>query len=139
MSNETCRCELTGEDVSVLKMIAFAVAVVVILFSLTECNGSPARGQKVGQLVKVASQGFFVKTCEAELVKGGLTGGSGTVGAAPFDFTISDEALVNKAEQYMRNQTEVVISYKVAYFWWRFSSENHGTFLVDIQPMAINK
>ena len=75
------------------------------------------------------------KTDEAELIRGGLTDGSGSIGSAPFDFTIDDQDLLAKAKEYMQNQTEVLITYKISYVYLSINSENQGIYLLDIQPV----
>ncbi len=50
-------------------------------------------GEKVGQIIKLNRQGFFCKTYEAELIRGGLNNGSGAASTL-FDFTIEDERLI---------------------------------------------
>jgi len=116
-------------------VIISGLALLFIVSTLTECNRTPGTGQKVGQIVKVSKEGFLFKTYEAQLIRGGLTDGSGTVGTVPFDFTIRDKNLVKKAEQYMESQMEVIIVYKVSYLYLITNSENHGIYLLDIQPV----
>jgi hypothetical protein len=76
-------------------------------------------------MTKLAQQGVFVTTWEAELVRGGsFTGGTGVQGA-PFDFTIDDPALLAKARDAFDNQKEVRIKYhKKTLCWYSHSDCN---------------
>ena len=67
-------------------------------------------GEKIGVITKLAKNGTFCQTWEAEIVRGGLNGGSGVVGQ-PFDFTIEDEQLVTQIKEALDNQKEVKIFY----------------------------
>jgi hypothetical protein len=117
-------------------LIIFGFIFLFILSSMVSCHkSSPGKGQKVGQIVKINHQGFMFKTDEAELIRGGLTDGSGAIGSAPFDFTIDDKDLLAKAKEYMQNQTEVLITYKISYVYLSINSENQGIYLLDIQPV----
>lgn len=98
------------------------------------CNGSPGSGEKIGQIVKVSEVGMMSKTFEGQLIRGGMTGGSGTAGTPPFDFTIESEEMAQKAREYMQSQTEVVIHYRTEFVYSEFRTENGGVFLTSIEP-----
>lgn len=87
-----------------LVIAAFAV--------LTACgngmnNGS---GKNIGQIVKIAKHGILCTTGEAELVRGGFSGGSGVNGVA-FHFSIPDETLFSQLERSMEAQQEIELFY----------------------------
>lgn len=71
---------------------------------------NPGEGQKIGQIVKVSKEGILAKTWEAQLVRGGVTDGSGTIGQA-WNFTIPDAALAKEAIRMMESQREVIVRY----------------------------
>ncbi len=98
-------------------------------------NPSPGTGEKVGQIVKIANRGLIWKTFEAELIRGGMSGGSGSFGTTPFDFTIEDADMAKKAEGYMNSQTEVKIKYRMEGVWACARSESDGHFLISIEPL----
>lgn len=109
-----------------------ALAAVALLAS--GCTRVPS-AQKNGTIVKLAKQGIFFKTWEAEIVRGGsFTGGTGVQGA-PFDFTISDPALLAKVKAAFENQQEVRITYHQS---WPapFSSDSDGNFLDSIEVVS---
>ena len=58
------------------------------LLFLTSCTvNKPSEGSKIGRIVKLSKYGLFSKTWEGELIRGGLTDGSGVNGTS-FHFTI---------------------------------------------------
>jgi hypothetical protein len=99
------------------------------------CNiHHPGKGQKIGQIVKLSYGGVFRDTWEGQLIRGGLSDGSGTVGIAPFDFTVEDKALIPIIQGYMSNQTEVIITYQTEGIYSVLRSNSGGDFLLSIQP-----
>jgi|GEM_PF-2749993 len=117
------------------EMKAVVVALVLLVF-FAGCgiNTDPGSGEKIGQIVKVSKEGMFFDTQEAQLIRGGLTSGSGAFGTVPFNFTIEDEALVKKVQEYMQNQREVIIKYRIEGIYSRSRSGSHGHFLISIEP-----
>lgn len=110
-----------------------AIAILAAALALTGCT-SVVDAQKNGTMTKLAQQGVFVSTWEAELVRGGsFTGGTGVQGA-PFDFTINDPALLAKARDAFDNQKEVRIKYhKKTLCWYSHSGCN---FLDSIEVVS---
>jgi hypothetical protein len=111
-------------------------AVLILALSFVGCgvNTSPGNGEKIGQIVKISKQGMMSHTWEAQLIRGGMNGGSGSFGTVPFDFTIENDADAEKATQFMQNQTEVVIHYRMEGIYSSFRTESDGHFLVSIEP-----
>lgn len=108
----------------------------IILSLLFFCSCSiatPKSGQKIGQIVKLSNDGFFVKTCEVELIRGGFSDGSGVMGNV-FHFTIEKEELKTIAKKAMESQKEVIIEYEVELITSFFrSSEYPAHFITNIQ------
>lgn len=115
-----------------MKKVALIAAFAAI--ALTGCIDK-GKGEKLGVLTKLAEQGAVFPTWEAELVRGGLVGGSGVNGAA-FHFTIEDPALVKQLQDALENQKEVKIEYRTEMFApFRSESGNHFlTKLTIIEP-----
>lgn len=89
------------------------------------------KGEKIGVITKLAKTGAFCKTWEGQIVRGGLSGGTGVMGA-PFDFTVEDETLAKKVQEIMDKQQEVKISYRAeAASFCRSDSNSH--FLTNIE------
>jgi hypothetical protein len=97
-------------------------------------NSTPGSGEKVGQIVKLSKQGIISQTWEGQLIRGGMSNGSGTVGTQPFNFTIQDDITAKKVREFMENQTEVVISYNMEGVYSAFRSDSSGHFLTSIEP-----
>lgn len=116
--------------------VTAAIMIFWSIFSQRSCgvNFSNGTGEKVGQIVKFSQQGWFNKTWEGQLIRGGMNGGSGAFGTVPFNFTIEDVNLANKVEQCMRDQTEVVVHYRIEGIYSPFRSESQGHFLASIEP-----
>lgn len=111
-------------------------ACAVLLFVLVGCGiGNPGEGEKVGQIVRVNRHGLFCKTWEAQIMRGGFNNGTGASGAA-FDFTIGDESQARKLQEYMENQTEIVLHYRSQFLYTLCSTESGGDFLVSAAPVA---
>lgn len=117
------------------------IKTIVLSLLLTGCGINPTNGtgEKIGQIVKVGKVGLFNKTWEAELIRGGFSDGSGTVGTQPFHFTIENEAMVKEAQEYMRNQTEVIVSYNIEGVWELTRSDSGGKFAEKITPKTAKK
>ncbi len=67
-------------------------------------------GKKIGQIVKIGEHGLFCSTYEAEIIRGGFSGGSGVNGLA-LDFTIKDKKLYEALVLSMEKQQEIELSY----------------------------
>lgn len=122
-------------------LIAVGLAGLLPLVGLTGCKtAKPTSGKKVGHIVKIADEGYIFKTHEAQLIRGGMSSGTGAVGMAPFDFTIQDNALLAIAEEAMVKNLEVEISYEMPFIAWSASREDHSggvvTAIVILNPTA---
>lgn len=106
------------------------------LFCLFGCgaNGQPGTGEKIGQIVKLKKVGIMRDTWEAELIRGGMSGGSGSFGMTPFDFTVESESDIPRIKEYMEKQTEVLIHYRTEGVYGACRSSSDGSFLVSIEP-----
>lgn len=121
--------------------LKFMKKLMVIILGLslltTGCgvNTSNGKGEKIGQIVKISKQGLFNKTWEAQLIRGGMSGGNGSFGTIPFNFTIENEKDAEKVQALMENQTEVKISYRIEGIYSAMRSESQGHFLEKIEPV----
>ena len=93
-------------------------------------------GEKRGIIVKAATEGFWNPTHEAELIRGGMNGGSGGFGTTPFHFTYSQSQASN-VEAFMSSGAEVIVTYKRPFWVWRWQSDSGGVFLTDIHSADI--
>ena len=116
-------------------LIVIAIVAIISLFSLP-VNVRSGTGEKIGQIVKVSKEGFFCKTWEAQLIRGGMNDGSGSFGTVPFDFTIENGGMAKIVTDAMRNQTEVVITYETEGMYWFCRSGSGGRFLKSIKPAS---
>jgi len=120
------------------KTIIGMLLMVALLITLTFTTGcgvnNPADGSKIGQIVKVTKSGVFSKTWEAEIIRGGMTGGSGAFSVQPFDFTIESEEQAKQVQDFMDHQTEVIITYHSAGIYGAWRSDTGGHFLKTIAP-----
>lgn len=109
------------------------IAMVILLASVMGCGvGTPGNGEKVGQIVRVNKHGILCKTMEAQIMRGGFNGGSGSVGAA-FDFTVENDADFKTLEDAMRSQREVIIQYRSEGFYSSCRTESGGDFLTKVE------
>jgi hypothetical protein len=92
-------------------------------------------GEKVGMITKLAQQGTWgCNTWEAEIVRGGFSGGNG-VNGTKFDFTIEDPSLLPVVRHAMETQQEVKIHYHSENFTV-CRSESGDHFLNSIEPIG---
>jgi prepilin-type N-terminal cleavage/methylation domain-containing protein len=123
-------------------MIILAILLILAVVagsSMGIFNPQPGTGQKIGQVVKVGKQGIFRKTWEAQLIRGGMSGGSGSFGTVPFDFTVEDDMMAAQVEEFMRSQSEVVITYETEGVYLPLRSSSHGNFLKNIAIAPLRK
>lgn len=108
----------------------------LVVLALVACgfNASPGTGTKIGQVVKLSQVGIFRKTWEAQLIRGGMTSGSGGFGVTPFDFTVESDSLAAVINKYMDDQTEVLIHYRTEGVASCFRTESENHFLVSVTP-----
>lgn len=92
-----------------MKKTLLLSAIVAVLFS--GCYNI-AEGEKIGQVTKVnKASGYFAKTAEIEIIRGGFNGGSGAQGTA-LHFTVENNPkMVEDLEKAMENGEEVKVKY----------------------------
>jgi len=96
-------------------LILFLMFIVCIIGCGCTVN-TPSEGEKIGRIVKLSREGFFCKTWEGELIRGGITDGSGSMGIS-FHFTVEADSargqiLLNLLHEAMQSQSEVILSYR---------------------------
>lgn len=106
----------------------------LLLVAACAINTSPGTGSKVGQVVKLSRVGIMSKTWEGQLIRGGMSSGSGGFGVTPFDFTVEGDSLAAVVDKYMEDQTEVIIHYRTEGVASCFRTESDNHFLVSIAP-----
>jgi len=97
-------------------------------------------GERVGQVVKLNKQGLFCKTWEGEILKGGLSSGSGAVGGS-FHFTVEDKniTLVDTLKQAQDSGAEVKLHYNMeAATLCRSDSNDHFVDRVTVVSTGLN-
>lgn len=107
------------------KMASVILLVIVSATLLVGCAiNSPQDGQKIGRIVKLSKSGFVYTTLEGELIRGGFSDGSGSMGGS-FHFTIEYTRLKEIAYDALEKQYEVIIFYECPGICSFFRSE-HG-------------
>ena len=108
----------------------------LILLAAVACNinTTPGSGEKIGQIVRLSREGIFNTTWEGQLIRGGMSNGSGSFGTTPFDFTVESDSLADLVQQYMQDQTEVVVKYRMEGFTCATKSGSNNHFLVSVAP-----
>lgn len=99
-------------------------------------NTNNGKGEKVGQVVKLSKTGLIYKTWEGQLIRGGMSSGSGGFGVTPYDFTVEDDDMAKKVQECMENQTEVKIKYRIEGVYALSRSDSGGHFLVSIESVT---
>lgn len=116
--------------------------IVVAILSTLSLSGcwDVGSGDHVGQVIKMNKQGMFCKTWEVEIIKGGLTSGSGASGGR-FDFTVPEGRtdIIDVLKQAMNTGEEVLVHYSMesASFC---RSDSHSVFAnsVQVETSAVN-
>jgi hypothetical protein len=103
-----------------IRLVCFLLIVISLL---TGCWTTQS-GQKSGIIVKVAKEGRYWGTYEAELIRGGLDNASGATGRE-FHFTLGQfkSDLVKKAIYAMENNKHVVLQYHCEAYVFPWSGE----------------
>lgn len=118
-------------------LVVIAIVGILLAAALPFIVGAGSRtaaaGEKRGTIVKAATEGAFCPTHEAELIRGGMNGGSGGFGTKPFHFTYTDNQASN-VEAFCRSGSEVLIKYHRPFWVWAWKSGSDGVFLDSIEP-----
>jgi hypothetical protein len=114
-----------------MKKFVIGLFLLAITCTLGGCIQS-ATGERVGTVTKLSKQGIFCPTYEAEIIKGGMAGGSGAFGH-PFDFTVEDKTLLDTINTAMAGGKEIKITFHTEEFTF-CRSESGGDFVdkVDV-------
>lgn len=87
--------------------------VIFAIFVLVGCNAQGVgrgRGKKIGQIVRLSTEGRWCLTYEGEMMRGGFRGGSGVSGPA-FHFTVLSKDMFDKLQEVMDKQQEIEVDY----------------------------
>lgn len=116
-----------------MKRFIVLLCTLAVLAGCTLDNGD---GEKIGTITRLNQSGVVWSTWEGELLRGGLSQGSGSFGA-PFHFTVkATSGLVEKVRTAMLEQQEVKIRYRL---WsnqtpWNGEAESDG-YLTSIEVL----
>lgn len=106
------------------------ILLLALSLTLTGCK-EVAKGEKIGIIVKCAEEGFFFKTYECEMIRGGMNSASGTLGQS-FHFTVENRELIPVLNKLLEDQKEVKIKYHKEFATlWR-TETNDNSFLDSI-------
>ncbi len=120
----------------VLVVISMCLIVVVSIKLMSMlCTHLVNSGEKVGTVIKASQQGFFFKTNEVEIVRGGMNAGSGSFSVTPLNGTVHDDKLFKQLQDALENQYEIRVQYR-DYFWTPISSDNGGLYIVSMQKLS---
>lgn len=108
----------------------FALIVVVLTGLIGGINLKPTSGAVTGQVVKIAHEGIVSKTYEIELVRGGLTDGSGTMGRS-YSFTVNNDEILKGLTEAMEKKQTVVVHYKGTLFFAPWNSASNGEYVTS--------
>lgn len=104
------------------------LCLLILLMCLSACKIN-SEGEKIGIIVKCAHEGFFVKTYECEIIRGGINDSSGTLGKS-FHFTVEDKSLIPLFERALNEQKEVKLYYHQEWITF-FRTETHSNSFGD--------
>ena len=116
-----------------MKLTSILLLILAIL-PLSGCTKLTGSGEKVGSVIKVAHEGLFFKTDEVEIVRGGMSNGSGGFSTTPLKGTVNDDALLAQLKDALNNQYEVKVQYR-DYFYTPLSSDSDSRYIVAVQKL----
>lgn len=99
---------------------------------LSGCGHVVATGMKIGTPIKVADEGFWIKTHEVEIVRGGMANGSGSFSTTPLYVTVTDENSMRVMQEALDKQQEVEVTY-VETWGCPFTSDSNCKFLTSVK------
>lgn len=109
------------------------------LVALLGASCTTASGEKIGTITKLSQEGPICPTWEGQIIRGGISGGTGAFGA-PFDFTIpenryqgSGESLVAQVRKYMDEGKEVKLYYTSYFPFLCSSNSGHYVYRVEVK------
>lgn len=98
-----------------------------------------SNGSKIGMITRLNKEGAFIGTWEAQIIRGGMSNGSGVFGNA-FAFTIESNKLAERVQEAMDKQQEVKIYYHKEWITapWRTQDkkEDSNVFLDKIEIIS---
>lgn len=104
------------------KVMLMLLLVIPLIF--TGC-WEVSNGEKIGQITSIAQQGLFVKTWEAQIVRGGMNNGSGVTGQVSHFTVENNNELVEQLTNAMYDGKEVKVKFHQEFATFaRSESEN---------------
>ena len=92
-----------------LRKFTLLIASVSIIIMLTGCYETE-RGNKIGIVTKIASEGIIFKTNEVTLIRGGMSDGSGAF-SKDFNFSVESPEVLAKLQAAINENKNVRITY----------------------------
>lgn len=105
------------------------------VLAMTGCTHLTGSGEKVGSVIKVSSEGQVFKTNEVEIVRGGMSNGSGGFSTTPLYATVNDDAILAQLKDALNKQYEVKVYYR-DYFATPLSSDSSSRYIVAVERQA---
>ncbi len=105
------------------------IFIISIFVFLCSCK-TVSQGDKIGVIVKCANEGFIFTTYECEIIRGGMTNASGTIGQS-FHFTVEDKSLIPLFEKALNTQAEIKLSYHKEFVTFLWRTETHDNSFAD--------
>lgn len=99
------------------------ISVLIVCLMLCGCY-EVGKGNKIGTITRLNHEGLIFKTYEAQMIRGGMTDGSGSFGQT-FNFTIERPELVDIIQTALDKQQKIKIYYHQELITWcRSDSSN---------------
>ncbi len=98
-------------------------------------------GSKVGNIVAIKDSGMLVRTYTIEVIKGGMSNGSGSFSGKAFFANVEDALQINNARTAFNNQEEVIVKYHTELYcapWRREGEANYCVFVDSVTSVNEN-
>lgn len=109
------KCFTLVELMLVVAIIGLLIGIVVPNLRLITIMPSYSSGERTGVVVKLSKNGMFYKTWEGSMNVGSMsTDGQGIAVPTVFDFSVSDESVVQKIQESSQAGKKITLFYNQA-------------------------
>ena len=100
----------------------FSFLIIGFIIYFLVCNMTYSEGNRAGYLIKISKKGFVFKTIEGQLNLGGVGGDSEAsilMNTQLWNFSVADEAVYEKLQEYEGKKVSLHYKQKIRSFSWQ--------------------
>ncbi|MGB1207128.1 MAG: hypothetical protein ACPG5B_15890 [Chitinophagales bacterium] len=102
--------------------LIFSLLTIGLIIYFLVCNMTYSEGNRAGYLTKISKKGFVFKTIEGQLNLGGVGGDSEAsilMNTQLWNFSVADEAVYERLQQYEGKKVSLHYKQKIKAFSWQ--------------------